>query len=65
VLYLTLELPEYDMKLRICRKKAGVSKYDFQKKNYTENQKQIIDDTWKELEQEQNVYIRSLENKTL
>jgi len=31
VLYLSLELPEYEMKLRICRKKAGVSKYDFQK----------------------------------
>lgn len=65
VLYLSLELPEYDMKLRICRKKAWVSKYDFQKKNYTEKQKETMDIARKELEEEKNVYIRSIDDKRL
>jgi hypothetical protein len=38
-MFISLELPEYDMKLRIARKRAGVSKFDFQSKNYNENQK--------------------------
>lgn len=31
VLFISLELPEYDMKLRLARKRAGISKYAFQK----------------------------------
>lgn len=65
VLYLSLELPEYDMKLRIARKKAWVSKYDFQKKKYTEKQKQIMEETRKELKENKDVVIRSIESKTL
>lgn len=65
ILYLSLELPEYDMKLRICRKKAGVSKYNFQKKKYSEEQKTIMEQTRKELQEEKNVIIQSLENKSL
>lgn len=65
ILYLSLELPEYDMKLRICRKKAWVSKYDFQKKNYTDKQKEIMEQSWKELEAQENIIIYSPEHKTL
>lgn len=65
VLYLSLELPEYDMKLRICRKKAWVSKYAFQKKEYNEQQKNIMEDTWKWLEKQENILIRSIDDKTL
>jgi len=65
ILYLSLELPEYDMKLRICRKKAGISKYNFQKKNYTEQQKKIMEDARKDLEADKNVIIASIENKSL
>lgn len=65
ILFLSLELPEYDMKLRICRKKAWVGKYDFQQKNYTATQKEIMETTRKQLEQDKNVIIRSIEDKSL
>lgn len=64
-LYLSLELPEYDMKLRICRKKAGVSKYQFQTNDYTDQQKMIMDDERKRLEEQTNVVIWSPEIKNL
>ena len=64
-LFLSLELPEYDMKLRICRKRAGVSKYDFQKKNYTEQQKEIMDNKWRELENDDKIKISSPTDKWL
>jgi RecA-family ATPase len=65
ILYLSLELPEYDMKLRICRKKAGISKYDFQKKKYSESQKEIMEKTRNDLKLQNNVLIRDVENKWL
>jgi len=65
VLYLSLELPEYDMKLRICRKKAWVSKYEFQKKEYTPLQKQIMEESRKELWNNKNVSIKWIEDKSL
>lgn len=65
VLYLSLELPEYDMKLRICRKKAWVSKYEFQKKKYSELQKDIMEKTREDLKKQDNVLIRSIEDKSL
>jgi len=65
VLYISLELPEYDMKLRICRKKAGVNKYQFQTANYTEAQKLIIEKSWKQLKEQEFINIISPEDKTL
>lgn len=65
ILYISLELPEYDMKLRICRKKASVNKYQFQTWDYTQAQKDIIEKHRKELESEENIMIRSPENKDL
>lgn len=65
VLYLSLELPEYDMKLRICRKRASVSKYEFQQKQYSAEQKAIMEETRKELHRNKNVVIKSLDNKEL
>jgi hypothetical protein len=50
VCFLSLELPEYDMKLRIARKSAWVNKIQYQNWQYTQVQKQIIIDKFKELE---------------
>lgn len=65
VLFISLELPEYDMKLRIARKKAGVSKYDFQKKNYSTTQKDIMNDTFKQIDKASNIIIQSPDKKDL
>jgi len=65
VLFISLELPEYDMKLRIARKKAGVSKYDFQKKNYSTTQKDIMNTSFNEVDQAKNLMINSPEDKSL
>lgn len=65
VLYISLELPEYDMKLRICRKKAWVNKYQFQTAEYTQVQKDLIEKSWNELKEQQFIKIISPEDKTL
>jgi hypothetical protein len=61
----SLELPEYDMKLRICRKRAAVNKYQFQTADYTTEQKAIIEKERKKLKEEKNIIIYSPEDKTL
>lgn len=65
VLYISLELPEYDMKLRIARKRAWVNKYQFQTANYTDIQKSIIEKAWLELKEQKDIKITSPEDKTL
>lgn len=50
VCFLSLELPEYDMKLRIARKSAWVNKIEYQNQDFTQVQKQIIIDKFNELE---------------
>ena len=65
VLFISLELPEYDMKLRIARKRAWVSKYDFQKRNYSTAQKDIMNTAFKEIDAAKNIIIESPENKNL
>lgn len=65
VMFISLELPEYDMKLRIARKRAGVSKYNFQKKKYNENQKQIMIEEFKKIDKQPNLLINSPEDKSL
>lgn len=65
VLFINLELPEYDMKLRIARKKWWVSKYDFQTRNYTAEQKEIMSTEFKKLERMENLYLESPQEKTL
>lgn len=57
ICYISLELPEYDMKLRIARKSAGINKYDFQTGNYSEQQKQIMETTFDEVDSLENLYI--------
>ena len=65
VCYISLELDEYNMKLRICRKRACVSKYDYQTWNYTENQKQIMDEYLQEIESIENLRIKKPQKNTL
>lgn len=65
VMFISLELPEYDMKLRIARKRAGVNKYDFQKKNYSEQQKQIMIEEFKKIDKQPNLLITSPDDKSL
>lgn len=65
VQYISLELPEYDMKQRICLARAGVSKYEFQTGKFTEIQKEIMDDAWIDLQTIENLQIVWQENKTL
>ena len=65
VLFISLELPEYDMKLRIARKKAGITKYDFQKNNYSTAQKEIMTTAFKEVDQARNLMINSPDDKSL
>lgn len=65
VLYISLELPEYDMKLRICRKRAWINKHNFQTGNYSEQQKTIMEENWKLINEEQNIKITCPEDKSL
>jgi len=65
VLYISLELPEYDMKLRLARKKAGINKFDFQEQNFSEEQKLVMESEWELLQKEPNIKIVSPEEKTL
>ena len=65
VLFLSLELPEYQMKLRIARKSAGVSKINFQEWRFTDQQKAIMDDKFKEIENMKDLFIVSPEDKWL
>lgn len=57
VCYISLELPEYDMKLRIARKSAGISKIDWQNQNFSEEQKLIMEAKFKELQWTEWLYI--------
>jgi len=57
VCYISLELPEYDMKLRIARKSAGIKKIDFQNWNFSDNQKAIMEATFDRLENTPWLYI--------
>jgi len=61
VCYMSLELPEYDMKLRIARKSAWVSKIDFQNWNYDDVQKAIMDTAFKQLNEQEWLYINKPE----
>jgi replicative DNA helicase len=65
VMFISLELPEYDMKLRIARKRAGVSKFDFQSKNYNENQKKLMNDEFRKIDKQPNLLITSPTDKSL
>lgn len=65
VLYISLELPEYDMKLRIARKKAGINKYQFQMGDYTDNQKLIMEQSFEKLNNTENIIIKSPQDKSL
>lgn len=65
VLFLSLELPEYDMKLRIARKRAWINKYDFQTGNYTPQQKDFMEKEWNKLQQQDNLKIHSPEDKSI
>lgn len=65
VMYISLELPEYDMKLRIARKRAWVNKYDFQTGNYTLEQKSIMNAEFAKIDKQENLLIISPENKDL
>lgn len=65
VLYLSLELPEYDMKHRICTSRAWVSKWEFQTGNFTDTQKEIMESEWNSLERLDNLFIVSPEEKSL
>lgn len=49
ILYFTLELSETAMKKRLSRKIAWISKYDYQTKNYTDSQKNIMESNLKNL----------------
>lgn len=65
VMFLSLELPEYDMKLRIARKRAWVNKYDFQKKDYNDHQKQIMREEFMKIDKQPNLLITTPEDKSL
>ena len=65
VMFISLELPEYDMKLRIARKKAWVNKFDFQTKKYNQHQKQIMIDEFNKIDKQPNLLITSPEDKSL
>lgn len=65
VCYISLELPEYDMKLRIARKRAGVNKYAFQSGHYNDMQRAIMDKEFANIQNMENLYIVSTENKSM
>ena len=65
VCYISLELPEYQMKLRIARKRAGINKYDFQTWNYTEQQKEIMEKAMEDVNNIKNLNIIYIEDKQL
>lgn len=57
VCYISLELPEFDMKLRIARKKAWISKDDAQTGNYSQHQKEIVNKEMEKMNNQKNLYI--------
>lgn len=57
VCYISLELPEFDMKLRIARKRAGISKDDAQTGNYSLNQKEIVNKEMEKMNNFEDLYI--------
>lgn len=65
VQYYSLELPEYDMKQRICLARAWVSKFEFQTGRFTQEQKEIMDAVWDDLESITNLQIIWPEDKTV
>lgn len=65
VWFINLELPEYDMKLRIARKRAGITKYNYQTHNYSEEQNQIMLDEWDKINKIENIIIDCPDDKSL
>lgn len=57
VCYISLELPEFDMKLRIARKRAWISKEDAQTGNYSLSQKEIVNKEMDKMNKLENLYI--------
>ena len=57
VWFISLELDEDSMKLRIARKKACVSKIEFQEKRYTEIQEQLMQKTLTELDEQKWLFL--------
>lgn len=57
VCYISLELPEFDMKLRIARKRAWISKDDAQTGNYSQHQKEIVNKEMEKMNNQKNLYI--------
>lgn len=65
ILYISLELPEYDMKLRLARKKAWINKFEFQEQNFTEEQKLIMESEWEKINKNENIRIICPEDKSI
>ena len=65
VCYVSLELPEYDMKLRIARQSAWVWKNDFQNGNYDDNQKAIMEIIFEWLNKQEELHIIKPENSEM
>lgn len=57
VCYISLELPEYDMKLRIARKVAWIKRIDFQNGRYSDHQKSIMEWMFRQLEEMEELRI--------
>lgn len=57
VCYISLELPEYDMKLRIARKNAWISKINRQNQNFSEEQRLLMEEKFEELNKNNWLYI--------
>lgn len=65
VCYVSLELPEFDMKLRIARKRAWISKDDAQTGNYTDNQKIIVNQEMEKMNNLKDLFIVKPEDCTI
>lgn len=65
VCYISLELPEYDMKLRIARKSAGISKINWQNQNFSEEQRLLMEEKFEELNNTKWLYITKPETTDL
>lgn len=63
--FISLELPEYDMKLRIARKRAWISKYDYQTGNYSDEQQMIMEAEREKINSIPNIIIDNPEDKSL
>lgn len=65
VWFISLELDENNMKLRIARKKANVSKIQFQEKRYTDHQEELMQMTLNELEEYKWLFLTCPEEKDI